>query len=244
MKDELLHIKTSDGECEAYLFTPAKTEQPKLPILMFMDAFGVRPTLKEMCQEFARRGHTVLLPNLFYRDSALPVIPQLSDPVTPEDMKRGVGIFKEFMGHLTPDLLLRDSSFYLDTLLSHSQGDSASCGIVGFCMGGAHALRVASKFPQKVSALASFHGGKLNEAIGGLSQVEARMYFAHADKDSSMPADKISEFEAALDASGVRYESETYEGAPHGFTMRDLPMFQQAAYEKYLKATQEIFKWN
>jgi carboxymethylenebutenolidase len=48
-----------------------------------------------------------------------------------------------------------------------------------------------------------------------------------------MNADQIKALEAALADAGVNATSEVYEGAPHGFTMSDTAMYDQAAEERH-----------
>ncbi|MGA2776041.1 MAG: dienelactone hydrolase family protein [Steroidobacteraceae bacterium] len=87
-------------------------------------------------------------------------------------------------------------------------------------------------------AAASFHGGRL--ATGDPSsphrlvgRITASLYFGHADQDQSMPLADIERLEAALESAGTRFQSEIYAGARHGFTMSDLPAYDQRACEQH-----------
>jgi len=46
--------------------------------------------------------------------------------------------------------------------------------------------------------------------------------------------------ERRLDAAGVRYTSEVYEGAPHGFTMSDTWAYNEAAEQRHWKNLFEL----
>jgi carboxymethylenebutenolidase len=61
----------------------------------------------------------------------------------------------------------------------------------------------------------------------------AEVYLGHADNDRSMTLRQIAELERALDAAGVRYRSELYRGAAHGYTMADTPTYDEAAAERH-----------
>jgi carboxymethylenebutenolidase len=59
------------------------------------------------------------------------------------------------------------------------------------------------------------------------------VYLGHADNDRSMTPEQIAAVEQALDAAGVRYRSELYRGAAHGYTMADTPAYDEAAAERH-----------
>ncbi len=111
-------------------------------------------------------------------------------------------------------------------------------GLTGYCMGGGMAVRTAAHLPDRVAAAASFHGGRLaTDAPESphrlLGRVTAELYFGHADQDQSMPPADIARLDEALRAAKTRYRAELYEGALHGFTMSDLPVYDKAADDKH-----------
>jgi carboxymethylenebutenolidase len=59
------------------------------------------------------------------------------------------------------------------------------------------------------------------------------VYFAHADHDHAMPQEQIDRLEAALHAAGVRFRSEIYPGAEHGFTMADTAAYSAEAEQRH-----------
>jgi carboxymethylenebutenolidase len=128
-----------------------------------------------------------------------------------------------------------DGAAYLDYLARVAPGPVA---ITGYCMGGRVGLRIAAAHPDRVVALGSFHGGGLvtdapDSPHLSVRDVEAELYFGHADHDRSMTADQIAVLEAALDDAGTRYRSEVYEGAMHGYTMADTAAYDEAACERH-----------
>jgi carboxymethylenebutenolidase len=107
-------------------------------------------------------------------------------------------------------------------------------------------MRTASARPEKIAAAASFHGGGLASDQPDsphllLSKVEARLYFGHAVEDRSMPAAAIEKLEAALTAWGGRYESETYTGAYHGWTVPGSPVYNEAQAERHFEKLVTLF---
>jgi carboxymethylenebutenolidase len=56
-----------------------------------------------------------------------------------------------------------------------------------------------------------------------------------------MTAEDIVHFEQALAAWGGAYESETYEGASHGWTVPDNPVFNSTQAERAFGKLTELF---
>ncbi|GIE34112.1 hydrolase [Actinoplanes italicus] len=229
-------VPAADGVAEACLVTP-DGDGPYPAVLMFMDAFGLRPRIVEMAGRIAERGHAVLVPNLFYRSARGPLI-------TPDELldgdKRGAafGRIAPMIRELTPARIGADAAAYLDFLDGRPEVADGPAGIVGYCMGGRNALLAAQAHPLRFAALASFHaGGVVTDAADsphlGVAALTAEVYFGHADDDGSMTPDQIKTLELALAETGVEYTSELYEGAPHGFTMSDTSMYDQAAEQRH-----------
>jgi carboxymethylenebutenolidase len=108
-------------------------------------------------------------------------------------------------------------------------------------------LRIAAAHPDRVAALAGFHGGGLvTDAPDSphllLGALQAELYFGFADQDQSMTADQIATLERALDEAGVKYVSEVYEGAGHGYTMADTPVYDEAASERHFRELRSLLE--
>src|SRR5574342_1321970 len=64
-------IKTPDGTCDAAFIHPASGAHPA--VIIWPDAFGLRPSMRDMAKRLAMAGYTVLVPNPFYRVAKSPV---------------------------------------------------------------------------------------------------------------------------------------------------------------------------
>ena len=58
-------INTPDGTCDAAYFHPAEGRHPA--VILWTDAFGLRPSMRDMGRRLAADGYAVLVPNPFYR---------------------------------------------------------------------------------------------------------------------------------------------------------------------------------
>src|SRR6266545_3168372 len=70
-------IKTADGTCDAAFIHPATGSHPG--VLIWPDAFGLRPSMREMAKRLAAEGYSVLVPNPFYRVAKAPVFENASN---------------------------------------------------------------------------------------------------------------------------------------------------------------------
>jgi carboxymethylenebutenolidase len=232
----IVDIATPDGIADAYLVRPADGDAHP-GVLLIMDAFGLRARIQEMADEIASHGYVVLAPNVFYRAGRAPVLP-MPDGDDPDARGRFFSEVRPLMNELTPERLAADGQAYLDRLASETSGPVA---IVGYCMGVRVGWRIVAAHPDRVAALAGFHGGGLvtdapdSPHRSAAEIIGAELYFGHADQDQSMPSEQIAELEAALDAAGARYTSELYQGARHGYTMSDTPVYDAAATDRHFR---------
>ena len=236
MQTQTVQVPTADGTADAYLVRP-DGDGPFPAVLVFMDAFGLRPRLAEMAERIAARGYAVLVPNLFHRSARPPLV----DPEELTDAeKRGAafGRLMPMIHELTADRIAADTGSYLDFLAGQDGIAAGPVVVVGYCMGGTNALRAIEAHPDRIAAVATFHAGRLatdqpdspHLAVGAIT---GEAYFAHADDDPSMTADQIKVLEAALDEAGVTYTSEVYAGAQHGFTMADTSQYHREGEERH-----------
>jgi carboxymethylenebutenolidase len=229
----MVDVATEDGMADAYLTRP-DDDRPYPGVLFIIDAIGLRPRIEEMADRIAASGYVVLAPNVFYRAGRAPVLatPDFSDPDNRASFMQAV---RPLIEQLTPEVAARDGAAYLDYLAEIAPGPVA---ITGYCMGGRVGWRIAAAHPDRVAALASFHGGGLvtdaaDSPHRSAGQLKAELYFGHADQDASMTTEQIVALERALDEAAVRHRSELYEGAMHGYTMADTAAFNDAACERH-----------
>ncbi|MGW5330513.1 dienelactone hydrolase family protein [Streptomyces sp. NPDC004014] len=232
-------IPTADGVADAYLAHPADG-RPRPGVLLYQDAYGLRPWLRSMADRLAAAGYTVLVPNVFYRHGRTPIgeVPEFIDTAADPTIWERIG---PVMASLTPDRTRRDADAYLDWLAASPLVADGPVAITGYCMGARLALRTAATHPDRVAAAAGFHGGRLatdapDSPHLGAGHITAELYFGHADQDRSMPEEQIRRLTDALTAAGVRHTSEVYPGAGHGYTQADTTAYDREADERHWAA--------
>jgi carboxymethylenebutenolidase len=222
-----VEIKTADGTCDAAFFHPATGSHPA--VILWPDAFGLRPAMRDMGRRLAGEGYAVLVPNPFYRVAKAPVLggdASTFDFGNPEHRKK----LAPLMGSIGADGAAEtDAAAFVAWLDAQTQVDrKRKIGTQGYCMGGPLVVRTAAAVPDRIGAGASFHGGGLvtknpNSPHLLAPRIKARMYIAVAANDDAQQPDAKTELKAAFDKAGVPNEIEVYPQAQHGWCVRDMP---------------------
>lgn len=245
VREEEVTITAADGSLGGCLFRP-ESGGPYPGVIHLTDIGGIRPAHGDMGRRLSAEGYVVLMPNIFYRTRK----PPMFDPGMKAGDEAWRARFAELIAPVTPEAQERDGGAYVDDLSRRAGVRGGAMGVVGYCFAGAFAMRVATARPDRILAAASFHGGGLwTDAPTSphllLPRVRARLYFGHAIEDRSMPKEAIARLEAALAAWGGRWESETYEGAHHGWTSSSSAVYNEVqanrAFTKLAELLRETF---
>lgn len=233
-------IATSDGTCDARLHTPSGTG-PWPAVIMYPDAGGARATFHVMAQRLAELGYAVLLPNLYYRLGEI----EPFDPGTvftdPDERARLMGV----AASVTEETAVRDTGAMLDFLAMQPEVAGTKVGTTGYCMGGSFALTAAGRFPGRVAAAASFHGGHIASTepdsphlLAG--SMKAKIYIAGAENDASFDAEEFERLSTALTDANVEHTLVTYPAA-HGFAVLDNPTYDADAAARHWQALKDLY---
>jgi carboxymethylenebutenolidase len=111
-------------------------------------------------------------------------------------------------------------------------------GVHGYCMSGPYALAAAARYPDRVSAAASFYGTWLvSDAEGSphltLGRAQGELYIGCAEFDELAPLPMVAELRELFDASGNPGELEIYPGVHHGFAFPQRKVYDQPAAERH-----------
>ena len=224
---------------ETILFRP--DDIAEFPGVIFLtDIWGIRPANIGMAKRLAEKGFAVLMPNAFHRYSRIQ--PNGWKPAEAE-IPEALGTL---FGTLTAEQMVSDGKAYIDFLLAQKGVKAGKVGIVGYCITGQMALRMAAAAPGKVVATASFHGGflvtdKPDSPHKQIPQVKARLYFGHAVEDSTATPEQIATLDESLRAWHGAFQSEVYEGAKHGWTVPGRSVYNELQAERAFEKEVELF---
>jgi carboxymethylenebutenolidase len=220
-----VEIKTPDGTCDAAFIRPKSGSHPG--VLVWPDAFGLRPSMRDIGKRIAADGYSVLVPNPFYRVRKAPVLDFSNfNFQNTDDMAK----IKSLMGSVNaPGNAEKDAVAYVAFLDAQKAVNTAKkIGTQGYCMGGALVVRTAATVPDRIGAGASFHGGGLvtdkpDSPHLLAPKIKARMYFGIASNDDAKQPDAKDKLKEAFAAAKVPAEIEVYSSL-HGWCVPDMPM--------------------
>src|SRR5216110_3195872 len=195
-------------------------------VLLWPDAFGLRPTMREMAKRLAADGYSVLVPNPFYRISKAPFTDASHfNFQNPDDMAK----LRPLMASVNaPGNAEKDAVAYIAFLDAQKEvNKTKKIGTQGYCMGGPLVVKTAAALPDRIGAGASFHGGGLVTTSAEsphllAPKIKARMYFAIASNDDQRQPDAKDKLRQAFAAAKVPAEIEVYP-ARHGWCVPDMP---------------------
>ena len=148
-----IDVTTPDGVCDSYFVHPSSGAHPG--VLIWPDAFGLRPAKRQMARRLAESGYSVLVVNQYYRSQRAPIV----DSTVFSEI---ASIVRPLMATLNAETHVRDARAFVSFLDSQSSVDSnRKMGTMGYCMGGPITMRTAAALPDRIGAGASFHGGGL-----------------------------------------------------------------------------------
>lgn len=225
-------IETPDGTCDAYFVHPAKGKHPA--VLIWPDIFGLRPAFKQMATRLAESGYAVLVINPFYRIQKAPTSPDHPDFSDPPTRTKLMGQ----MQSLTVKTAATDAAAFVPWLDKQPSVDrKKKMGTTGYCMGGPFTFRMAAQFPDRVGAIATFHGAALATKAPDsphllVPKMKASALIAIAASDDKTDPEAKNLLKAAFDAAGLPHEIEVYAGTQHGWCPPDTAVYNHDAAEK------------
>ena len=216
-------IKTPDGTADAAFIHPKSGSHAG--VLIWTDAFGLRPSMRAIGRRLAAEGYSVLVPNPFYRVA--------KNPFTDASNFN----FQTDRAKITPLMASinaagaceKDATAFIAWLDAQKQvNKSKKIGTQGYCMGGPLVVRTCATVPDRVGAGGSFHGGGLvtdkpDSPHLLAPKIKARMYFGIASNDDKNQPDAKDKLKEAFASAHVPAEIEVYSDALHGWCVADMP---------------------
>ena len=225
--DSDVTVTTPDGSADCYFAHPASGTAPG--VLVWPDIFGLRPAFKQMGKRLAESGYSVLVVNPFYRAKKAPTAE--SGAATP------IAQLRPLAGGLNETTHMGDAKAFIAWLDAQpSVAKNKKVGTQGYCMGGPIAFRTAAAVPDRVGAVASFHGGGLvidapNSPHTQASKTKAQFLIAIAQNDDARSPNEKNVLKETFEKAHLPAEIEVYQGA-HGWCPPDSQVYNEGQAEK------------
>lgn len=225
-----VEITTPDGVADCYFVHPSSGAHPG--VLVWPDAGSLRPAFREMGKRLAESGYSVLVVNLYYRGTRAPVMP------VPEGVNQSLREYlRPYMDALSAETHVADAKAFVGFLDAQPAVDTnRPLGTMGYCLGGPMTLRTAATLPERVGAVASFHGARLvtdqpDSPHLLVPSIKARSLVAIGDDDDAADPEAKNVLRNAFANAENPAEIEVY-GAPHGWCVPDIRVYREAEAER------------
>ena len=242
MIEETLDITTDDGLMETFICRPERGG-PFPAVFFLMDAPGIREELRDMTRRLATSGYYVLLPNLYYRAGR----DTMFGPDVLEEGSADRERMRAVRTKMTIPPVMSDIGAMLAYVDRQDEVTPGPVGCHGYCMSGPYALAAAARYPDRVTAAASFYGTWLvNDAEESphlsLGKVTGELYIACAEHDDLAPLPMVEELRGLFKQACTAGEIEMYHGVHHGFAFPQRWCYDQPAAERHWERLLSLYR--
>jgi len=233
MIEQTLDIATKAGAMETFVCRPDRGG-PFPPVLLLMDAPGIREELRDMARRLATVGYYVLLPNLYYRAGRDTIYgPDVLAHGSAEHTR-----MRAVRTKMTIPPVMDDVASLMAFCDGQKDAKRGPIGCHGYCMSGPYALAAAARYPDRVAAAASFYGTWLvsdaeESPHQTLGKAKGELYIACAEHDELAPLDMVAKLKGLFEASGAKGELEMYPAVHHGFAFPQRKVYDKPAAERH-----------
>jgi carboxymethylenebutenolidase len=206
---------SSNGMMRGLLARPASGDKFAVVVVVHENR-GLNPYIEDVVRRLAVAGFMVLGPDAIWPVGGYPNVDKYGADA--DDRAR------EMQKGLDGPKITEDFVAAAEFLLKHPQS-TGKLGAVGFCFGGGMVNRLAVRMPQ-LAAGVPFYGAA--PAVEDVPKIKAALLLQFAEEDPNINA-RWPEYEAALKASGVRYQAYVYPKTNHGFHNDTTPRYDAEA---------------
>jgi carboxymethylenebutenolidase len=221
-------VTTPDGTADCYFVHPSSGTAAG--VLVWPDIFGLRPAFRQMGKRLAESGYSVLVVNPFYRVKKAPT----ADAGAATPIPQLIPLARA----LTETTQMTDAKAFIAWLDQQaSVAKNRKIGTQGYCMGGPIAFRTSAAVPDRVGAVASFHGGGLvNDTPNSphllAARTKAQFLVAIAANDDEKAPNEKTVLKETFGKANLQAEIEVYAGAAHGWCPPDAGVYNEPQAEK------------
>lgn len=186
------------GDASGYLALPASADAKKPALIVIQEWWGIDDWIKEQSARFASKGYVALAPDLYRGRTA-------KSPDEAHELMRG----------MPEDRAMADLKAAVDYLAARPDVDPNRIGVIGWCMGGGYALKLAA-VDRRLRATAVNYGSVLTDTAA-IARINSQVLGTFGGADRGIPAEEVKKFGAALTQYGKLADIKIYDGAGHAF---------------------------
>jgi carboxymethylenebutenolidase len=235
-------VSTPDGVADCYFVHPSSAAHAG--VLIWPDILGLRPAFRTIGKRLAESGYSVLVVNPYYRDAISPVVEPGASFRQPETRAKVLPLARK----LNAGTHFTDAKAFVAFLDQQDAVDTdRKIGTTGYCMGGPIVMRTAAAVPDRIGAIASFHGGGLvtdNEDSPHLLIPETKAHVLHAiaENDDEKNPEAKNILRKTYAAANIPAEIEVYKEAMHGWCPPDSVVYNEVQAERAWQRLLALFQ--
>jgi carboxymethylenebutenolidase len=213
---DYVEIEVADGTRMLAWTARPKESEPTRGLLVFQEAFGVNPHIRNVTERFATQGFVAIAPELFHRTA-------------PAKFEGSYDNFASSMPHmqgLKEVTLTQDIRATYEWLKGHTK-TGENIASVGYCMGGRTSFLANTVVPLK--AAISYYGGNIPQFLGNAAKSSGPLLLIWGDLDKHIPAEQRQQVGDALRHTKKVFSDVTFSDADHGFFCDERASYQPKA---------------
>ncbi len=258
---QVVTVAGERGPLDAYLVRPA-LEGPRPAVLVVQEVFGLTSDLRRVCDRFARQGYVALAvdlysglshpePDAYQLEASRALMAQIPDRVILRSLQGGIDFLESDaqVGGGHPPLPPRAASRPGAPAEGGYPGGPRRIGAIGFCIGGALAMMLASS-TKSLSAVVNGYGRvfypsttdlKPRHPIDDVGRLGCPLLGLFGQEDDLIPPAHIERLRRALKAAEKEFELIAYPRAGHAFLNEDRPSFRPDVAREAWAAIDQFF---
>ena len=210
-----------------------------LPVVMvLMEAFGLNPNIKSVCNRLAQAGYAALAPDFYHGD-----VYQYTD------IQNAIAKLKT----MNDQTVMAEIGQGLDFLARRKEVAARRVGVMGFCMGGRFTFLANAVHANKFKGAVTFYGGgiadpkdpfgrkPLLEQVGAM---QAPIMLIYGAEDESIVPEEHERIARALSQAKKRYILNVFPNAKHGFLSDRRDSYAPAPAQEAWQMTLNFFQRN
>ncbi len=219
MSGQDVTFDTDDKPANGYLALPSQTNAPGVIVLHAW--WGLNPFFKSLCDRLAEEGFVAFAPDLNEGKVAL-TIDEAKQIMSESSSERKQAIAAALVGFMR----------------GRPEVQKGPLSLIGFSMGAAWSLVLASEHPEDIRKVVLFYG---TEGVD-FTQVKADIIGHYSDVDEWEPIDGIRTMETDMRTAGLNTNFYIYPNLQHWFFEDDRSEFDPQAAEVAWKRTLEFLR--
>ena len=193
---------------------PADMVDPLPGVIVIHERWGLDDSTRLLSERLAAQGYVVLAIDLFAGQVA-------DDGATSRKLMLPVVENPE----MAYENIRQAHQFLVES------GQAPRIAVLGWSFGGTQAMNAAMELPDQLAAAVLYYG-QVSTSEERLAELSVPVLAIYGENDRGFTADKVSDFEAAMESLGKDYQVELYAGVGHGFADPNGPNYNADAAEQ------------